>query len=1216
MDPCLPSRFVRFVLRASCAFAILVCVAGRASAAERIKVSPPPESSPTSPLMAGKLRQSITTWLQYPGACFDRSAGTWAGRSTPQADSLNTYTSGTTGPYTVEDQSLNEILWHVSDNASCTTGVTCPPALGGSRMLWCGRFDANWVVQYGYSNFTYQILYIDTGTHAANYNFVLTYRINTEQNYDHVYLIGGGDGLRDPVGNTRPTLDHVIADGSSGNIKLLLQWTGSVSPGTANALGANTTASPPAVQVTGAADQTETTVSGASFVIEAQHRALYLVFRSDCFVSSEDGLWSNGHGPQIDNLSVSDNGALYTDEAAPLDAGLPRPDTGPGVTPGGGIVLKGTSALPTISARVGAGIGTLWQLVHGSNLPTPDVCTPKNETGGNTNPDLIFEGGNSSTFHTVPNEATSIVSCTFPVPTGTGFVIAQWSQYLDMPAYQGYVQFAEYRYFRDGLWSTWRNTDGGGTRRVGAVQAWGGVRTELAEAARADSVQLRYSIRCVPETAADLHNCGDVTYGLLYDDLRLEAISGVPAPVFGIYPAFLAQSTFVDGTMPSPGNCLPATVAAGQCWPGVRGSDIGTAAAVHDNFNSPLGDSIVLSIGSGLRRNGKGLNWHHGFDRSVGAGLTITHTNPNFVSSFDKPRVIYRLFDPASKTWSPLDSSELDANAVALSGLDTVLIDSKFRMNWPPRDKLGSVLPGGFTINGQGAYSALSFLPRGTRLQYYFKGVDINGGRTYQFSSDFRALEVEDLPTLPGGSIRAPDIIEFDVLPGAYPAGAPGTLLDGRTNTPILNLDGVYTAWGAADPVTQALRALGVRADRYRALQGTEQGSNVGGHEFAGTRPGRLGNYFPNMDEYGVKESLAVWYPIMIESLNLRSSFLLEESDSKLLNDWWSAPTPGTDGGDRCIFSTGNDFFAALLAVDGVPHPNSNALATQVFGVAAAANQWNGGASNRFPLIKDMFADPAAGPGLGVPGAYSYIVDGGCPMADRLDALTKIGTANAQNSATYPTFGGVTNTAAVAHSAERDVVPDHDRNKALGYGFSIGLIRQGGMNLVDTRAQILYKFLTSCRGPRSASDTAACWPCPTDANKYGNWATLGGFQTGTYGPLYKIQDATRVLTGIGQPGPEAPRFINALSQNRPNPFNPETIISYSLASRGKVTIRIYDVSGRRVRTLVDVVKDPGVYQARWTGELDSGGKAASSIYFYKITYPDGTSSAKKMAILR
>ena len=79
---------------------------------------------------------ATTTWYLYPGACVDRAASTWAPRTSPQADSLNGYTPGSTGPYGVEDQSLSEILWHVSDNATCgTLGVNCPAALSGSRML-------------------------------------------------------------------------------------------------------------------------------------------------------------------------------------------------------------------------------------------------------------------------------------------------------------------------------------------------------------------------------------------------------------------------------------------------------------------------------------------------------------------------------------------------------------------------------------------------------------------------------------------------------------------------------------------------------------------------------------------------------------------------------------------------------------------------------------------------------------------------------------------------------------------------------------------------------------------------------------------------------------------------------------------------------------------------------------------------------------------------
>ena len=1199
-----PARSTLLAL-ALATFPVLVAIQP-VSAMERIKsTSVPPDGgsgggAATTRAMAGSIirnANATTSWYLYPGACTDRANGTWAPKSTPIADSLNGYTPGTSGPYTVVDQSAQEILWHVSDNGTCTTGSTCPAALNDTRSLWCGKNDPGWAIGYGYPNFTYQILYIDTGHHDANYSFVLSYNFSGESIYDNAFLVGGGLDSTDPIGNSRAILDNAIATGSSGSALLLARWSGSITPSSAGATGGNTTGG--AVFIKGDPTGSPSTVSGASFTIDAQHRALYLVFTSDCFNSSEDGLWPYGHGFMIDNVSTSDNGALYSEQTA---AG--------GTDSHGGNVIRGTPGAPIISARVPGSIGSPWQLVAGSSLPTPDFCSPKNSAS-----DLIFMGGDGGTFHAIPNVAASVVTCTFPIPAGTAGVVAQWNEYLDLPAYSGYVQFAEFRYFRDGFWSGWRNTDGGGTRRVDGSQAWGSIRSELAEAAQADSVQLRYSIRCVKELTVDGVTCGDVVYGILYDDFRLEVVTGASAPSFGIYPSFVAQTTFVDGTMAGTG-CSGGTVAAGQCWPGVRGSDTGSGA-VHDNFNSPLGDSIVVTLSSALRRNGKGINWHHGFDPSIGGGLTAAHTNPNFVSIYDKPRVIYRIFDPTTKTWSPFDSSELDANAVSVSSTDTILIGSRFRMNWPPRDRSGLSLPGGFTVTGKSLYSQLAFLPRGTRLQYYFKAVDLNGGTSYQFSTDVLAREVEDLPTLPGGSVVAPDIIEFDVLPRVYStAGTAGTLVAGRTNTPLLNLDGSYGAWSfGVDPVTQALRAMGVRADRYRMLQGTEQGGNLGGHELTGARQGRLGNYFPNMEEYSIKDSLAGWYRILIESTHRRGSFsLIEEADAKLLQQWWEAPTGGTDGGDRCLLITGNDGMNALLAIDGVPHPFENALASQVFGVATVANAWNGSQTNHTPTVRDLFADPAGGPSLGTPGNYQYMLDGACPGPDRFDALTKIGSAEAQNGALYPTISGITNVAGVSYMTERDVIVDHDRNKSLSYGFSLQYVRQGGMNLLDARAQVLYKFLASCRGARSVTDTASCWPCPTDANKYGNWAVLSGFQTGTYGPLYAIQNGNLAAAAIEVTPP--PSFADALMQNRPNPFNPETVIPFSLASPGRVAVRVYDVRGRLVRTLLDAIKPAGVHAARWNGATESGARAATGIYFYRITYPDGHTTSKKMAVLR
>ncbi len=84
----------------------------------------------------------------------------------------------------------------------------------------------------------------------------------------------------------------------------------------------------------------------------------------------------------------------------------------------------------------------------------------------------------------------------------------------------------------------------------------------------------------------------------------------------------------------------------------------------------------------------------------------------------------------------------------------------------------------------------------------------------------------------------------------------------------------------------------------------------------------------------------------------------------------------------------------------------------------------------------------------------------------------------------------------------------------------------------------------------------------------------------------------------------------SLSQNYPNPFNPETEIQYSVDSRQYVSIKIYDMLGREMATLVDEEKPTGEYSVRW----DAVG-VPSGVYFYKLqtnTFVD----VKKMVLVR
>jgi len=74
----------------------------------------------------------------------------------------------------------------------------------------------------------------------------------------------------------------------------------------------------------------------------------------------------------------------------------------------------------------------------------------------------------------------------------------------------------------------------------------------------------------------------------------------------------------------------------------------------------------------------------------------------------------------------------------------------------------------------------------------------------------------------------------------------------------------------------------------------------------------------------------------------------------------------------------------------------------------------------------------------------------------------------------------------------------------------------------------------------------------------------------------------------------------ALRQNHPNPFNPTTTIEYSLTGSGRVSLRVYDVTGRLVRTLVDGEKGRGVYAQVWDGRNDRGESVVTGVYFYRL----------------
>jgi serine protease AprX len=94
-------------------------------------------------------------------------------------------------------------------------------------------------------------------------------------------------------------------------------------------------------------------------------------------------------------------------------------------------------------------------------------------------------------------------------------------------------------------------------------------------------------------------------------------------------------------------------------------------------------------------------------------------------------------------------------------------------------------------------------------------------------------------------------------------------------------------------------------------------------------------------------------------------------------------------------------------------------------------------------------------------------------------------------------------------------------------------------------------------------------------------------------------------TSVSEEPSSTPTYFT-LYQNYPNPFNPTTVIKFNIQdSKFKVplhtTLKIYNVLGQKVRTLVDEEKFPGTYQVIWDGKDDEGEDVASGIYFYQLT---------------
>lgn len=111
--------------------------------------------------------------------------------------------------------------------------------------------------------------------------------------------------------------------------------------------------------------------------------------------------------------------------------------------------------------------------------------------------------------------------------------------------------------------------------------------------------------------------------------------------------------------------------------------------------------------------------------------------------------------------------------------------------------------------------------------------------------------------------------------------------------------------------------------------------------------------------------------------------------------------------------------------------------------------------------------------------------------------------------------------------------------------------------------------------------------------------------------VWAIENLSNTVTGAR---PVASHELT-LYPNHPNPFNPSTTIRFEVASRGRMSLRIYDVRGALVRTLFDGTRDAGPGSEAWDGRDDAGRVVSSGVYLYRLN-ANGESRTRKMVLLK
>jgi hypothetical protein len=119
----------------------------------------------------------------------------------------------------------------------------------------------------------------------------------------------------------------------------------------------------------------------------------------------------------------------------------------------------------------------------------------------------------------------------------------------------------------------------------------------------------------------------------------------------------------------------------------------------------------------------------------------------------------------------------------------------------------------------------------------------------------------------------------------------------------------------------------------------------------------------------------------------------------------------------------------------------------------------------------------------------------------------------------------------------------------------------------------------------------------------------GNLVAGTAGSGVWFRPLSDMITSVNEQDRMLPRGYS-LDQNYPNPFNPTTAITFSVATYSHTSLKVYDILGREVATLVNEQKPAGTYTQKWNAE-----NFPSGVYFYRLQAGSFTET-KKLVLLK